>query len=399
MDFYTKIVWLIFYSLYSIYIKLIFLLHSFYPNFVKEVITFIFKRGFGITINGPEPTDIKVLNPEKFYVHALAYFDLGVFESYLNEECTVEDLAGLYGKFINSKNYGYFSHPMQFVSGKLNLQMGDDSWKVAQVHYDGANEVIETMLDENMQYSCGYWRNATNLNDAQIAKMDLIAAKLHLQPGMRVLDLGCGYGTLACYLAKNYGVSVVGCTISKEQIKYGKVASEGLPVELQLRDYREMDGKFDRIVTVGFVEHVGSKNLRSLMKVAHNCLKDDGIFLVHTIGVNHNKGSGTNAILSTYIFPNSELPYYLDIAKAFENLFIIEDWHNFGIDYSKTIKAWEEKFEKAWPQLKEKYDKRFYNMWKGYLAGCWALFHTRSGQLWQIVLTKNGLKDGYISIR
>lgn len=196
------------------------------------------------------------------------------------------------------------------------------------------------MIDSNLQYTCGYWRassvNELDLDSAQIAKMNLIGRKLGLVPGMTLLDLGCGYGTLGIYLAKTFSVSVVGCSISKEQVKYGNQRSAELGMEskaeFRLCDYRDFDGteKFDRIVSIGMLEHVGRHNYRDFFQVCHRALKDDGILLAHCIGKASNAFVSTDEWVHKYIFPNGSLPYYLDLAKAWEDLWVMEDWHNFG---------------------------------------------------------------------
>jgi cyclopropane-fatty-acyl-phospholipid synthase len=255
------------------------------------------------------------------------------------------------------------------------------------------------MLGKYMQYSCGYWKSAQTLDEAQAAKMDLIGQKLKLEPGMKVLDIGCGFGTLAYYLAQNYGVTVVGCSISKEQTKYGESLCKSLPVEFRLCDYRDLNEKFDRIVSVGMFEHVGAKNYREFFEVANRCLKDDGLFVLQTIGNNHNSVNGFDMWSHKYIFPNGRIPYYTEVCKTIEGLWIVEDWQNFGYDYSRTLACWEDNFDKAWPDLSTKYGDKFYRMWKIYLNFAQGYFATRSFQLWQIVLSKDGIPGGYISPR
>ncbi len=203
------------------------------------------------------------------------------------------------------------------------------------------NDLYENMLDPWMQYTCGYWKDVNNLNDAQVNKMKLIAKKLDLKPGMRVLDIGCGWGTLCKYLAQNYGVECVGVTISEEGVAYGKKICKGLPIDIRLQDYRKVEEKFDRIVSVGMFEHVGYWNHRTFFEVAENCLVDDGIFLLHTFGFNHfDYPMRSDAWSDKYIFPNGQVPSTVDIAEATKNLFVIEDWHNFGLDYAKTLFFW-----------------------------------------------------------
>lgn len=258
------------------------------------------------------------------------------------------------------------------------------------------NDLYEAMLDPWMQYTCGYWKNADNLNDAQIAKMDLIARKLDLKPGQRVLDIGCGWGFLCKYLSMNYGVECVGITISVEGAAYGKQVCEGLPVEIRVQDYREVNEKFDRIVSVGMFEHVGYWNYRDYFKMAEKCLTDDGIFLLHTIGRNHSYPGRSELWLDKYIFPNGQLPSPEDIAKDTKDLFVIEDWHNFGPDYARTLYYWRENFVHHWPKLEAKYGKgTFFRMWIYYLSICRAAFKARRIQLWQIVLSKDGIKTEY----
>ncbi len=257
------------------------------------------------------------------------------------------------------------------------------------------------MLDPWMQYTCGYWKDATDLNTAQINKMDLIARKLDLKPGMRVLDIGCGWGTLCKYLAENYQVECVGVTIGEEGAKYGRNICKGLPVDIRVQDYREVTEEFDRIVSVGMFEHVSKHNYKEFFTVARRCLKEDGIFLLHTIGRDHSRKypGGNSGFVHKYIFPNCYGPKPSEITKAIDKLFVIEDWHNFGQDYAKTLKCWRENFINGWPEIKEEYNERFYRMWILYLSAARALFLSRRLQLYQIVLTRVGLQKEYRAVR
>ena len=276
----------------------------------------------------------------------------------------------------------------------LNPQSIKRAFIVGKEHYDMSNELFSLMLDEGMNYSCGYWKNAQDLNQAQINKLDLICQKMHLEPGMSVLEIGCGWGGFAKYAAQNYGVSVHGVTISKEQMQYAEDACQGLDVTFELKDYRKLNTEYDRIVSIGMFEHVGYKNYRRYMQVARRCLKDDGLFLLHTIGRN-NSNRTAEAWINKYIFPNGMTPSVQQIGKAVENLFIIEDWHNFGQDYDTTLMAWYENFQNNWHRLEQTYDERFQRMWQYYLLMCAGSFRARRNQLWQLVLSKKGLKGGY----
>jgi cyclopropane-fatty-acyl-phospholipid synthase len=249
-------------------------------------------------------------------------------------------------------------------------------------------------------YSCGYWRDAKNLEEAQEHKLQLVCEKLALKPGQRILDVGCGWGSFAKYAAENYGVSVVGITISEDQLAIGKEHCKGLPVDLRLLDYRELTKefpeRFDHIVSIGMFEHVGHKNYEEFMTIMRSVLKPNGLFLLHTIG-----GRGSEPFIDKYIFPGGYLPPMEEIVEAAKNKFVIEDWHNFGADYDKTLMAWFENFDAAWPELKAtgKYDDRFYRMWKYYLQMCAGIFRVRNTQLWQVVLSPHGVPGGYKSVR
>jgi cyclopropane-fatty-acyl-phospholipid synthase len=250
------------------------------------------------------------------------------------------------------------------------------------------------MLDRRLVYSCAYWKDADNLDDAQEAKLDLICKKLGLRKGDRVLDIGCGWGSFARFAAEKYGVRVVGITVSSEQAALGREMCEGLPVEIRLQDYREIDEKFDHVVSVGMFEHVGYKNYRIYMEVVRRCLRDEGLFLLHTIG-NNISCIATDPWFDKYIFPNSVVPSVKQISSAMEGLFILEDLHNFGSYYDATLTAWFANFDRNWHSLTDRYDQRFYRMWKYYLLSCAGSFRSRCLQVWQMVLSKEGVPGGY----
>ncbi|XP_035707368.1 cyclopropane-fatty-acyl-phospholipid synthase isoform X2 [Folsomia candida] len=315
-----------------------------------------------------------------------------------------EDIVELTCRTMKNGIYRIYMNPWNRFLNFLecyffNLQSKEQCWEVGQKHYDTGNDLFESFLDPSMNYSCGYWKSAKNLTEAQIAKMELIAQKLSLKPGMTVLDIGCGWGGLCYHLAKNYGVSVVGITISKEQAALAQQRCEGLPVEIRLVDYRDLKEKFDRIVSVGMFEHVGHSNYREFFETSHRCLKDDGIFLLHSIGVNHKDIPCAEPWFHYYIFPNGILPYYKHITDCSEGLFIIEDWQNMGNDYSRTLLAWLENFKKNWPTIEAKYGPRFYRMWNYYLQFSAGSFRSRKFQLWQVVLSKDGIQGGYYAAR
>jgi cyclopropane-fatty-acyl-phospholipid synthase len=250
------------------------------------------------------------------------------------------------------------------------------------------------MLDKRMNYSCGYWDKAQTLDEAQVDKLDLICRKLCLQPGMTVLDIGCGWGGLARYAAEKYGARVYGITVSAEQVKFARQYCRGLDVDIELQDYRALQQPFDRIVSVGMFEHVGSRNYRTFMKVVRRCLKPQGLFLLHTIAGNTSVHA-TDPWISRYIFPNSMLPSARQIAAAAEGQLVIEDWHSFGQYYDPTLMAWHRNFTAKWNAIQDLYDETFYRMWTYYLLACAGSFRARRNQLWQIVFSRNGIRGGY----
>ncbi|MCX6764968.1 MAG: cyclopropane fatty acyl phospholipid synthase, partial [Candidatus Nealsonbacteria bacterium] len=260
----------------------------------------------GIEINGSNPWDIKVINPNS-YVRIKTQGSLGLGESYMDAWWECDKLDEFFYRILShdiSSQIG-LSLPviLGFLRAKLfNLQAIKRAFQVGEKHYDIRNDLFEAMLGKTMAYSCGYFKDAKNLDEAQEAKLDLICRKLSLKPGQRILDIGSGWGSFAFYAAKNYGVNVVGVTVSKEQVKFAEKLCRGLPVEFRLEDYRKLNEKFDHIVSVGMFEHVGAKNYRTFFKIARKCLKENGLFLLHTIGSLKTSDS-TEPWVNKYIFP------------------------------------------------------------------------------------------------
>jgi len=276
----------------------------------------------------------------------------------------------------------------------FNFQAKDKAFIVGEKHYDIGNDLYRAMLDPRMIYTCAYFRDTDNLDLAQEAKLDLVCKKLNLQKGQKILDIGCGWGGFLKYAAEKYGIEGVGISVSKEQIAYGQAMCGDLPIELRFQDYRDINEKFDHVVSLGMFEHVGYKNYRTYMEVVHKALKDEGCFLLHTIGLHFSVVKG-GSWLNKYIFPGGMLPSITQIGKASERLFIIEDVHNIGPNYDKTLMCWFENFDAHYPELKEQYDERFYRMWKYYLLSSAGNFRSRDAQVWQIVLSKGRQLGGF----
>lgn len=356
----------------------------------------------GIALDGPNPWDIRIKD-ERFFKRILSDGSLGLGESFMDGwwECDRPD--EFFCKLMPLRLEKAFKGNLRLRLGILkavafNQARRSRAFAVGERHYDLGNELFSRMLDKRMVYSCGYWKNARNLDDAQEAKIDLTCRKLGLMPGDRLLDIGCGWGGLARYAAERYGVSVVGITVSKEQAMFAQKLCADLPVEIRLQDYRDVNEPFDHIVSIGMFEHVCYKNYRKYMEVVHRCLRDDGLFLLHTIG-DSCSGVTVDPWFGKYIFPNSLIPSMKQISESLENLFIIEDWHNFGHYYDPTLMTWFDNFDRNWDALRDLYDDRFYRMWKYYLLSSAGTFRARCLQVWQIVLSKKGIPGGHTPVR
>jgi len=357
----------------------------------------------GVTVNGQNPYDPQV-HDERLYSRVLSGGTLALGEAYMDGWWDVDDMSELFHRVLLADIQTAVMETgvlFSVLQEKLfNRQNKARAFQVGEKHYDLGNDLYQKMLDRRMTYTCGYWKDAKTLDEAQEAKLDLVCRKIGLKKGDRVLDIGCGWGSFAQYAAEKYGASVVGVTVSKEQVALGSERVKGLPVEIRLQDYRAIsDGPYDHIVSLGMFEHVGHKNYRTYMKKVHELLKDGGLFLLHTIGSNQLTPI-SDPWIDRYIFPNGMLPSVQQLGASIEKLFVMEDWHNFGADYDKTLMNWYLNFEKAWSSLKEKYGERFCRMWRYYLLFTAGAFRSRqNNQLWQIVLSKNGVPGGYQSIR
>ena len=354
-----------------------------------------------VRIDGSRAWDLQ-MNDQRLPSRVLAGGSLGLGESYMDGWWDAASLDGFLFHLLDARIDQRTHSLAELWDGLrahlLNLQKGHRAFEVGERHYDLGNDLYRAMLGKRLVYSCGYWRQAENLDDAQEAKLDLICRKLGLRPGMRVLDIGCGWGEALKFAAERYGVSGVGITISREQAVFARELCAGLPIEIRVQDYREVEEPFDRILSVGMFEHVGVKNYRTYFEVARRCLSDEGLFLLHTIGGNQSV-THTDPWIGRYIFPNSMLPSAAQIATAVEDVFVIEDWHNFGTDYDRTLQAWRANIESAWDGLPARYDERFRRMWRYYLAASMAAFRARRIQLWQLVLSPRGVAGGYIAPR
>ncbi|NKI73803.1 cyclopropane fatty acyl phospholipid synthase [Dickeya sp. CFBP 2040] len=350
-----------------------------------------------IAINGSRPFDIQVRNPE-MYKRVLRDGSLGLGESYMDGWWECERLDMFFHRVIRTRLENQLPHRWQdtlriLIARLTNLQSRRRSWIVGKEHYDLGNDLFTLMLDPYLQYSCGYWTKAETLEQAQQDKLRLICEKLQLRRGMTLLDIGCGWGGLAEFAARHYGVSVTGVTISREQQVLAQQRCQDLEVTIMLQDYRDLDRQFDRIVSVGMFEHVGPKNYPTYFQVVRKNLKPNGLFLLHTIGTNETNLK-VDSWMNKYIFPNYCLPSVQHIAQASEPYLVMEDWHNFGADYDRTLMAWHERFQQHWPTLSERYSERFQRMFSYYLNVCAGSFRARDIHLWQVLFSADGVEGG-----
>ena len=354
----------------------------------------------GVTVGGDEPHDPQVRDP-RFFARVLRDGSLGLGESYVEGWWDADSVDG----FIYRVLVGGLAHrarrspravALSLWARLTNRQRRPRASRHVRSHYERGLDLFREMLDSRMVYSCGYWRDARTLEEAQEAKLQLICRKLGLSEGQRLLDIGCGWGSLVRFAAERHGVEAVGITLSPEQAEVAQAACRGLPVEIRVQDYREVQGEFDAVVSVGMFEHVGPRNHGSYMEAVARCLLPEGVSLLHTIGGNEATAN-IDPWVDRYVFPGAQLPTLGQVARAAEGHFVVEDVHNFGPDYDRTLMAWQRNFEAAWPRLRDHYDERFRRLWRYYLLTCAGAFRARWSQLFQVVLTVPGRPRGHLT--
>lgn len=367
------------------------------PDRFRNSVQTILSRA-DIQIDGERPWDLHV-HDDRFFRRVLADGELGFGESYMDGDWDCDRLDELTSRIFGAELDRATSRPVDVLNALVARVMTRQTrgWVRRHVapHYDLGNDLFEAMLDRrHMAYTCAYWRGgAGTLEEAQEAKLDLVCRKLTLRPGMRVLDIGCGWGGLARFAAERYGASVTGVTLSREQVALGSARAGGLPVELRVQDYRDVTGTFDRVVSIGCLEHIGHRNHRRFFETIRARLADGGHALVHSIGVCRTEYRG-GRFLDKYVFPLVNLPSIAQIGRAIDGLFVLDDVQNIGTDYERTLLEWHARFQHAWPDLQARYaallNGRFKRMFDFYLLTSAGFVRSRRAQVWQMVLTPPG---------
>jgi len=350
--------------------------------------------GAGITIGGDAPWDVKITD-DRLFQRVLRDGTLGVGESFVDGWWDCDALDQMIDKVVRANLPGTLGKSWvlvaQTVRAKLFNRQAARAFEVGERHYDVGNDLYRAMLGPRMMYTCAYFHGAgaANLDAAQDAKLDLVCRKIGARPGMRVLELGCGWAGFASFAAEHYGARVVGYTVSREQVAWAKQHYGHLDIDIRHDDYRNATGTYDAVVSIGLMEHVGWKNYRAYMELVDRLLAPGGVAFIHTIGANAAR-SHIDPWFHKYIFPNAVIPTLARLASAMEGILIPEDVHNIGEDYDRTLMAWWHKFDAAWPTLRARYGEPFYRRWKYYLLACAGAFRARSQQLYQIVMTRPG---------
>jgi cyclopropane-fatty-acyl-phospholipid synthase len=355
-----------------------------------------------VVLGGTRPWDIQVHN-ERFYRRLMADGSLGLGEAYMDGDWDCPALDQLFDRVISarlSERIG-LTLPLAILRTAArfqNRQTVARARTVAEIHYNLPLDIHLATYDRRITGSCAYWKDAADLDTAQEAKLDLICRKIGLKANHTVLDIGCGWGSFIGFAAEKYGASCSGVTVSSEQVDYVEKRYGG-SVRPLLLDYRDYDGPpADRLVSVGMFEHVGSKNFRTYFNRARRYLKDDGLFLLHTIWENE-RYPVIDAWQDKYIFPNGDLPSLGEITSAVEGLFVVEDVHNFGADYDKTLMAWNANFQSRRGEMAARHGERFCRMWEYYLLQNAGAFRCRHISVGQLVLSPRGLRGGYRTVR
>ncbi|MEO0545538.1 MAG: cyclopropane-fatty-acyl-phospholipid synthase family protein [Pseudomonadota bacterium] len=352
----------------------------------------------------PGPKVVMKLHDKRLYRDLVFKSEIAAAEGYMDGTMTFEEGSTLreFLHLFSINRLSLAAYPLQKALRSLSMltrrkqqsnRVGQAQQNVAH-HYDLGNEFYKLFLDKNMLYSCAYFHNDNqSLEQAQRNKLRLIAAKLNLKPGLKVLDIGCGWGDMALYLASMADVKVVGVTLSTEQQKLAteRAAEMGLSdrVEFRLQDYRELDEQFDRIVSVGMFEHVGVAHYDEFFAQLNKLMPDEGLALIHSIGHMSPPGMASK-FMRKYIFPGAYSPALSEVFESVErNSLWCLDLEFLRVHYAKTLAHWEKRFQSNRAEVEAMYDERFARMWEFYLISAEAMFRTGSQLVFHMQLSRS----------
>jgi len=312
----------------------------------------------GVSINGNQPWDITVID-NRFYGHVLANGSLGLGESYMRQYWSTQDLEELFYRLVSSGMEEVGNRiPGRIISRifsrGLNRQTTHKSKKNAEHHYNLGNSLFFNFLGKYKNYSCGYYKEAETLDEAQLAKLHRLCELLELKKGDRLLDVGGGWGEFAKFAADNYGCHVTSINIAEEQIKHARQYCRDANVDIVKCDYRNMTGSFNKIAVIAMFTHVGHKNYRQFMETMSRILEPGGKMIMETVG-GHRSKTRCEPWTDKYIFPGGLIPSLDQIDQSIKGLFLRDSLEEFGDDYVLTLREWHSNFKRAWPKLSEEY--------------------------------------------
>lgn len=355
-----------------------------------------------IEINGNNQGDIHVHNP-KLYSRVMAGGSLALGESYMDGWWDSDRLDVFFTKLLQSNIQDKVqSDPATILAGLhariFNSQQGNKAFEIGKRHYDMGNALFERMLGKTMAYSCAFFDGVKDLDHAQTNKINTSLNKLHAKPGMTLLDIGCGWGSIIHQAASTYKLDATGITVSHEQKEWSNraIAADNLEgsARVKYQKWQDLpsDQQYDRIISIGAFEHFGYKNYKSFFEKVRSVLKDDGIFLLHTIG-GLTPVHANEPWLEKYIFPHSMLPAMSQISKASTGVLAMKHVEEKGRNYDPTLMAWYTNLDKNWEEIRKTdpshYDTRFRRMMDYYLLMCAGTFRSGKNQVWQIIFTKD----------